>query len=115
MPHSISKWHISTWLIVSLILLNISDFTTTYIAIGQGATEANPFLDFLMAKTGTIWVILWFKVTILSLLCIPYVLIQKYRIRCQAPVYVGCFGVLNLIYLVIVVSSLFKIITFTLS
>ncbi len=115
MPHSISKWHISTWLIISLILLNIYDFTTTYIAIGQGATESNPILEFLMIKTSSIWVILWFKGAVLGLLCIPYALMPKYRVRCQTTEIMWALGGLNLIYLAIVVSSLFKIITFTLS
>lgn len=102
------NWHLNTWLIISLIILNILDFETTLVAITQhGYGEANPILDYLMAKTGTIWSILWFKAAILGfLLVIPYIFIKKFRDACQTKRMEWVFGILNVIYLAVVISNI---------
>jgi len=100
------NWHLNTWLIISLIILNVLDFETTLIAFDQGATEANPLLDYLITATGTTWAILWFKAFALGLLFIPYLFVQKYRAACQTERMVWIFGALNFIYLGVVISNI---------
>lgn len=104
------KWHISTWLIFGLVILNILDFETTRIALGQGLIETNPILAYLMATTGTIWAIFWAKFIVLSLLFLPYTFIEKHRQRCQTVTMVWIFIGLNIIYLGVVISNLIKLI-----
>jgi len=102
------NWHLNTWLIISLIILNILDFETTRVAIEQhGYGEAYPILDYLMAKTDTVWSILWFKTAIIGiLLIIPYIFIEKFREACQTKRMEWVFGILNVIYLVVVISNI---------
>lgn len=107
------NWHISTWLLIWLTVLNILDFETTLIAIGQGAVESNPILNFLIMKTGTVWVILWAKMAVFSILLFPYILIEKYRKRCQTKGMVIVFSSITLIYLIVVITTIIKIVTYS--
>lgn len=66
------------WLVIVLITLNILDFITTYISLGGGGTEANPLLRYLMEYFGTIWVILYTKVIVLSVV-IPFFIIAVWK------------------------------------
>ncbi len=105
-------WCLSAWFIISLIVLNILDFATTYIAVGHmGVGEANPLLAYLMEATGTVWIILWYKIiTVGGFLALPYMFMQKFWERCQRRDIQWALGVLNSFYLAVVVSNTYNII-----
>jgi len=99
-------WHLSTWLIISLIVLNLLNFQTTLIAIEYHVyEEINPILNYLVDTTATPWAVLWFKATMLGFLFIPYFFISKYREKYQTKRMIWILEGLNIIYLLIVISN----------
>lgn len=91
---------------ISLAMLNLLDFETTFILMQRGVEEANPILNYLITATGTPWVILWVKVIVLMLLFAPYAFWLKYRERCQKTDMAITLGVLNLYYSAVVILNL---------
>ena len=79
----------------------------------MGIGEANPILAYLVAATGTTWSILWFKATVYGLfIIIPYISWDIYRKTCQTKAWIfWAFGALNLMYLVVVIKTLYIITT----
>jgi len=104
-------WHPIEWLLMSLLVLNIIDFVTTYIAVEIiGHIEANPVLNYLIQITGTVWSILIVKIVFFSYLIISYELYEKFRNAMQKTLFLGAFAVLNVIYLGVVLHNLHLII-----
>ncbi len=100
------QWHITTWLIVSLAVLNLFDFGTTYYLIEcRSLEEGNSFIAYLIELVGTNWVILWFKVLVLGFLFGMYGFIKDFREMCQTPTFVKTFGVITIAYTVVVISN----------
>ena len=71
--------HINFQLMILLSLLNLQDFVTTKVLIEGGfAREVNPWLNYLIEKTGTVDVILLTKVLALGFMWwIMYGLVQQ--------------------------------------
>lgn len=104
------KWNITEWMILSLVLLNIADFATTYVAVGIiGHIEANPILNYLINLTGTIWIVFVLKFLVFSYLIVSYELFEKFRIKCQSITVIGAFAILNIIYTAIVLHNTYLI------
>ena len=105
------NWHITEWLIGSLIILNILDFGTTYVALeNMGGYEFNPVLSYLIAITGTIWVIFAFKSIVFAYLILSYAFIEKFRKGCKHPTIVKAFAILTVMYTTLVVNNLYLVI-----
>lgn len=101
-----TKWHITTWFIMSLVVLNLFDFGTTYYAMEHmGVEEANPILAYLIEATGTTWTILWFKVIVFGFLFGMYAFVQDFRQRCQKSLLMAAFAALVIGYTVLVASN----------
>jgi hypothetical protein len=100
------NWHLSTWLILSVILLNYLDFQTTfYLMEYKNVEEANPFLNYFIMKHDTPWAILWFKIASISTLLVPYLLSTKWRDACQTTKMIWLLGLVNIYYLSIVIFN----------
>ena len=67
----------NVYLLISLIILNLLDFITTFFCLNLGATEANPIMAHLMESMGTIWALLYVKLVIIAVL-LPYFGISVY-------------------------------------
>jgi len=103
-------------LLFALIVLNLLDFVTTYFCISMGGNEANPFLAYLMEIYGTVWVILYTKLVIISVL-IPFFsiasyypeLIEQYA-RPGFTIFVAyLLMIVNTLYIYVVVNNLYII------
>lgn len=104
--NSNTGWHITTWFIMALAVLNLLDFGTTYYAMEHmGVEEANPVLAYLIKLTGTTWVILWFKVIVFGFLFAMYGLVKEFRQKCQKSLLMSTFGGVAIMYSVLVASN----------
>ncbi len=107
-----TQFHLTTWLLICLLIYNVLDFETTYIALNQGMNEANPVIQWFLDLTGTIWVILWVKLAVYAHIFSMYIFNTKYRISSQRLRMQWAFGACMLIYIGVVVSNFYKISTF---
>jgi len=108
-----TQWHLTTWLLICLLIYNVLDFETTYIALSQGMNEANPIIQWFLDISGTIWVILWVKLAVYAHIFGMYMFNEKYRISSQRLRMRWAFGACMVIYVVVVVSNFYKITNFT--
>jgi len=99
-------------LVTILVILNLLDFVTTFIAIEYlDVSEANPILAYLMEVTGTIWVILWYKIVVIGgFLTLPYIFIRGFYERFQKRDVQTAFIILNIFYMAVVISNTYNII-----
>ena len=114
MLKNVEKYNVP--LLFALIVLNLLDFVTTYICISMGGNEANPLLSYLMELYGTIWVILYTKLVIISVL-IPFFSIASYypelierHVRPGFTTFVAyLLMAVNAMYVYVVVNNLYII------
>jgi len=108
--NKIRGWHLSTWLIISLIPLNYLDFRTTlWLMDHKEMGEFNPFLDHFISLLDTPWVIFWYKLIALAVLFIPYILFLRWRHCCQKNWMVWTLGFVNVYYISIVIFNTYLI------
>ena len=102
-----NSWHINTWLLVILVILNVLDFQTTYIAIEvqRIADEMNPVLAWAIEATGTVWVILWIKAIVLTVIVTPYYLTSEKAKVWRRPRMTWILAALNVLYAAVVISN----------
>jgi len=101
-----SQWHITTWFMLSLVVLNLFDFGTTYYLMEyRSIGEGNPIIAYLIELVGTNWVILWFKALVFGFLFVLYGFIQEFRAKCQTPAFIKIFGMMTLVYTLVVASN----------
>jgi len=114
MLQNVEKYNVP--LLLALIVLNLLDFITTYFCISLGGSEANPLLAYLMRESGTIWVILYVKLVIITVL-LPFFsiasyypeLIQQY-VRPGFTTFIAwLLMVVNAFYFYVVVNNLYVI------
>jgi len=104
-------WRPVELMIGLLLVLNLLDYATTYVALeDMAAEEANPVLDYLIHLTGTIWVILAFKLTAFTYLILSYTLIEKFRVGCQKTPILWAFSILCVVYTSLVINNFYLII-----
>jgi len=104
--------HLHTWLLIILVILNVLDFETTYIAIENGiAEEQNPIIAYFIELFGTTWAVLWVKCAVLFVVIAPYYLIESKKNVWESSRMMWTLVVLNLLYLAVVISNASKIFT----
>lgn len=105
-----TQWHLTTWFLITLLIYNILDFQTTYIALSLGMEEANPVVDWFLQVSGTIWIILWLKLALYAHIFSMYIFSNKYRHLCQKNTIQWTFGVLAALYIAVVMSNLYGVV-----
>ncbi len=98
-----------TKLVFLLIVLNILDFWTTHYAMSRGAEEMNPLVNFLIAHTGSLWSVLWLKIVVLSVVIIPYYVIESKKNIWKSQRMTYMLMGLNAIFAYTVVSNSFRV------
>jgi len=109
-----NKWTSTTWMVIILAILNILDFGTTHYAIkNMGVEEANPVLAYFIEVTGTVWSILWFKVSAFAFFYIWYALSKEFYEKFQQPLLQWTLVIMTAVYSLVVLSNFSLIITNT--
>lgn len=79
----ISEWHLSTRLMLLVVLFNLTDFLTTKVLVDRDGyqVESNPLLLSAMVWFDSVWAIFWIKTAIIALV---WVAIRWYICRNDA-------------------------------
>jgi hypothetical protein len=91
------------WLCVVLIVLNLLDVWTTYMALSVGATEANPIARVLI-ESNTLWIVKFF-VPLFACMIIYYGVIETPKMKTYAT---KALVMLNIYFAVIVAWNTFN-------
>ncbi len=98
-------------LLISIGMLSFVDFILTYYVIEyMGGGETNPVLAYLIGLTGSIWVILWFKILTISAIVLPYIYSIKFWAKCQTKGVIWTLLAMILIYSMVVLSTFYRIV-----
>lgn len=104
------KPNLNHYLFISLIVMNIFDFITTYAGIVHfGSKEINPVMASAIEWVGTVWAIFWVKALVFGHIYYHYYHTEKGRLLWLKPRTTWFLVLFNVMFLAVVVNNIIRI------